>query len=604
VACTAFNFEMQVSVGPAAAPSMQISSSSSSIGEGDDRAFLSRMKRHMHHVTRSFMGGDDPFKELDEEVNRLFDSRGGDPFRRLDDFAKSTHHVAPQHPCDPSSPRHAPMLNIMDMVQNMMKPLIQPPKPHVRHTPPRGLVALVCQASTRRFCPKEALQGWSRLEQCLASHAEAPKQLQLDPSCRAILQASGALKRVEQKQQHQEGRIVEIKPPQPLRGSLKESMERVHRGLVSEMELLRRSKEKTSIPPNKCKKGLCVPVQPVNDKTLDEVCNDIRDCHTCAESPNCDWDPTQTPTDESVVVATKVPHVKMVSEKELNKATTGCKTDDDCKTGGDQGGYCKSNGDCHCTAPFFGSTGSTCDIVCCPKPDGKKCTTACCRDDSDCQSGGDKAAYCKSPKSTPHTEPGNGMCRCDAGFKGTTQCNKASKPSQEPHEREFNEGTPAWITGDVEAPKGHKKMPGGWTMRAYTAEQQARLGVDEEGKPVTKKAATTPQTKPTHTPKKAATDSSSGQPEPKATLSSRIRSLVGHMETKARRVPPGWWIVAGVVGLLLLFAGVNARARQQRRQELENIYRVALDDATPHVSAHVKCEHQALMVMGGSEDQL
>ena len=51
----------------------------------------------------------------------------------------------------------------------------------------------------------------------------------------------------------------------------------------------------------KCKKGLCVPVQPwlknkdtgaVNGKTLEEVCNDIRDCQTCAESPNCDWDPT------------------------------------------------------------------------------------------------------------------------------------------------------------------------------------------------------------------------------------------------------------------------------------------------------------------------
>jgi hypothetical protein len=44
-----------------------------------------------------------------------------------------------------------------------------------------------------------------------------------------------------------------------------------------------------------------VPVQPwlknkdtgaVNGKTLEEVCNDIRDCQTCAESPNCDWDPT------------------------------------------------------------------------------------------------------------------------------------------------------------------------------------------------------------------------------------------------------------------------------------------------------------------------
>jgi len=51
----------------------------------------------------------------------------------------------------------------------------------------------------------------------------------------------------------------------------------------------------------KCKKGLCVPVQPwlknrdtgaVNGRTLEEVCNEIRDCNTCAESPNCDWDPT------------------------------------------------------------------------------------------------------------------------------------------------------------------------------------------------------------------------------------------------------------------------------------------------------------------------
>merc|ERR1740130_234341 len=42
---------------------------------------------------------------------------------------------------------------------------------------------------------------------------------------------------------------------------------------------------------------------------------------------------------------------------------------------------------------------------------------------------------------------------------------------------------PAWLTGGVEAPAGEKDM-GGWTSRIYTAEQQARLGVDESGKKV------------------------------------------------------------------------------------------------------------------------
>jgi len=46
---------------------------------------------------------------------------------------------------------------------------------------------------------------------------------------------------------------------------------------------------------------------------------------------------------------------------------------------------------------------------------------------------------------------------------------------------EMTEDTPEWITGDIEAPKGEKDM-GGWTMRAYTKEQQERLNIDEEGK--------------------------------------------------------------------------------------------------------------------------
>jgi len=103
-------------------------------------------------------------------------------------------------------------------------------------------------------------------------------------------------------------------------------------------------------------------------------------------------------------------------------------------------GYCKANGDCHCSQPFFSTSGSTCKLSCCPKPDGKTCTVACCRDDADCQAGGDKGAYCKSPKSTLHTTPGNGQCRCEAGFAGTTSCEKA----------EF----PAWFIAQVSQLKG------------------------------------------------------------------------------------------------------------------------------------------------------
>lgn len=41
---------------------------------------------------------------------------------------------------------------------------------------------------------------------------------------------------------------------------------------------------------------------------------------------------------------------------------------------------------------------------------------------------------------------------------------------------------PAWTRGEIEAPQGEKSM-GSWTAAVYTAEQQARLGVDEEGQP-------------------------------------------------------------------------------------------------------------------------
>ena len=50
---------------------------------------------------------------------------------------------------------------------------------------------------------------------------------------------------------------------------------------------------------------------------------------------------------------------------------------------------------------------------------------------------------------------------------------------------------PAWTRGEIEAPQGEKNM-GSWTAAVYTAEQQARLGVDEVGRPTTRRAAPTP----------------------------------------------------------------------------------------------------------------
>ena len=50
---------------------------------------------------------------------------------------------------------------------------------------------------------------------------------------------------------------------------------------------------------------------------------------------------------------------------------------------------------------------------------------------------------------------------------------------------------PAWTRGEIEAPQGEKSM-GSWTAAVYTAEQQARLSVDEVGRPTTRRAAPTP----------------------------------------------------------------------------------------------------------------
>eukprot|EP00434_Breviolum_minutum_P038435 symbB.v1.2.034091.t1/scaffold4322.1/size41248/2 len=51
---------------------------------------------------------------------------------------------------------------------------------------------------------------------------------------------------------------------------------------------------------------------------------------------------------------------------------------------------------------------------------------------------------------------------------------------------------PLWVTGDMEAPAGTKNM-GSWTAKVYTPEQQARLGVDEMGVKVAAASSSAPR---------------------------------------------------------------------------------------------------------------
>lgn len=100
-------------------------------------------------------------------------------------------------------------------------------------------------------------------------------------------------------------------------------------------------------------------------------------------------------------------------------ATGPCQKDGDCQTDGDMSAYCKDNNDCHCSAPHFNNADDTCKLACSPSD----ASNACCRDDADCQANGDTGGYCKTLRGY---NPGNGQCRCDAGFSGETSCKKSA----------------------------------------------------------------------------------------------------------------------------------------------------------------------------------
>jgi len=116
--------------------------------------------------------------------------------------------------------------------------------------------------------------------------------------------------------------------------------------------------------------------------------------------------------------------MKLIILAALVAATTACTKNGDCQTGGDMSGYCKANNDCHCSAPHFTGADNTCQLACSPGD----ASNACCRDDADCKADGDANGYCKTLKGY---NPGNGQCRCGAGFSGSTSCKKSPMAMQD-----------------------------------------------------------------------------------------------------------------------------------------------------------------------------
>jgi len=133
------------------------------------------------------------------------------------------------------------------------------------------------------------------------------------------------------------------------------------------------------------------------------------------------------------------------------------------------------------------------------------------------------------------------------------------KQEQEPKEEEaseMNEGTPAYLMGDVEEPAGEKDM-GGWTMRAYTPEQQARLNVDEEG---------TALAKGEDVP--SATLEEEKKPEPVKTQRAFHSQLAAMLKQAKKDVVnmPQWLMVMLSLFCLLMSAVAGMYGRSRRKQ--------------------------------------
>lgn len=154
----------------------------------------------------------------------------------------------------------------------------------------------------------------------------------------------------------------------------------------------------------------------------------------------------------------------------------------------------------------------------------------------------------------------------------------------EPPKTEMNEGTPAYLTGDVEKPLGEKDM-GGWTMRVYTKEQQTRLNVDEQGQAVKKKAPVPV--------KKTVVKPQSKKPSEKKT--NMFADYINQVKIDLKGIPM-WavWMLALFCVVLSLIALFYGRMRRRRADALAGHY----------TTITMPAADEQMKTLVGSEDQI
>jgi len=230
---------------------VEMSSHGSTQGLDLGDAFLSRMHRHLRHISRASRH---IFKHPmlgQSEIDRLFN--GGSPFSVLHRLAHAVKDDANAPPpmALQSPPPTQGFLDILKMVKSIATPVMR----GFAGVPPRGLVVIACDKSAKRLCPQQ--HCWRPITSCLARHAK-----QVEPRCLHLLQQSklvpvpsnGSLNRerdAEEKDKQEEklprdaemaamDRVARQEAAHPSLSSLpslgfKESLQRMHKSLLKEI---------------------------------------------------------------------------------------------------------------------------------------------------------------------------------------------------------------------------------------------------------------------------------------------------------------------------------------------------------------------------------
>jgi len=383
---------------------------------------------HQHVYHRS------PLQGLSSDIHRLFTQKTEQaPLAALHELAhrsdeamedsglKHQDFVRPQLGTEP-------MLRIMQMVQRMVKPLLQPPSVAPPGVPPRGLVALACHHDAVHYCRKYC-SCWKGMTKCLSRH-----QNEIAPQCSHLLELSGILQAAPSERS--------MNSPPAAESITKEDAE-------------------------------------MGETTDDE---------------------TTKPAENAAMYASSQPAEAAARPSALHLTTS--------KDGSLKSSQLKSVQ----TLPL--SVQASLQRV------HEKLS-------QDIEATHKAIAKDVAPMANPH----------------------GKAPS-----KDMVEGTPAYLTGDQEAPQGEKAM-GGWTMRVYTEEQQKRLGIDEEGRAAPVKPLTNPETVNAKTQEEGASQS----------LHARIKAALDQLQAKATAAHLGWLpcVALGACVVLVVLASLCSRRKSR-----------------------------------------